>query len=174
MTTLKARPVARGDPIRAQAWNNLAQRLTVLEQRTLRLQGAFPVAPSLVPYRYKSSDGDVVIARRVDFTTTPNGVESTEDTYLAKPYTMRPSVLVRGGHTYVYTTDFERVDTLAGNPETQVLTPAYEVDDLVWAILTVQFTGVEYDPLPAQTNLAPVSWLMDNNDGRAWAQKFGA
>lgn len=160
-----ARDRRPGDAVLAAEWNDLLRRVRALEN-TFLATGAVPgsVPAIAVPFRYKSSDGDVLVCRPY-----LEGTEVTEDYYLAKPYTHRPSVTTRGSHTYAYTTDFERTDTVAAVVETQVLTPAWEVDDIVYGIRVAYYTGVTYDP---GTGTIPIEWLA-LNDGRAWAVKFG-
>ena len=151
----------------ASEWNAIRARIEALEkklggaQQTLTAAAAAPV-----PFRYKSSDGDVIVARLYI-----DAVEGTEDIYIAKPYTWRPSVTSRGGHTYTYTNDYERTDELASNIETQVLTPGFEVNDVVFAQLCPYYTDVTYDPLGGAA-LAPVEWLL-MAEARTWAVKFG-
>lgn len=176
------RQIVPGDPITAIAWNDLLRRLNALEQRGRSRTGKGGFVPAVAtPFVYQSSDGDVLIGRQVYGLSDPPTV-SSEDVPIAKPYTHRPSVLFRGGHTYAYTSDFERTDTLGGNVETQVLTPEYIAPDPVgppitpgdwiYALRAPQSSGVFYDPLGGAA-LAPVEWIQVNVDGRAWAKKFG-
>lgn len=155
----------RGQPLLAVDWNDIIRRLRILEGIVGINQQGYGLGV-LTTFQYVSSDGDVILARAINDDLTPG-----ETFALAKPYTHRPSVLTRGGHTYSYTTDFERIDTLAGNPETQILTPGYEVGDIVYAVRAKKYTGVDYDP---GAGLTRVRWQQINVDGHQWAQEYVA
>lgn len=143
-----------GDPILHQEWNNLIARIQRLEEQLARfgiVPGAVP--PVAMPFRYKSSDGDVIVARPYLEAT-----EITEDYYIAKPYLLRPSITSRGGFTYTYTNDFTRESTKTADSSTedQVVTPGYVEDDIVYAVRCPYYTGVVYDP---GTGNIPIEWL---------------
>lgn len=172
--TIRARPRVPGDPILARDWDDIIRRVGEIEKR---FGGAgastqFEASVAVVMFSYLDTDGDVIIANSVDAQVDPAVIHVSSLYYIAKPERHRPSILTRGGHTYVYTTDFERTDTLGGNAETQVLTPDYVAGDFLYAMRVSNMTGVFYDPLGGAA-LAPVEWIQVNVDGRAWAQKFG-
>ena len=156
--------VVRDDIITAESENALRRDVRGLQNQVFGTFGTGLFVPaSLVAFRYKGTSGDVIVARRIIY---PAGTEASVDSHIAKPYLHRPSITTRGDHTYTYTSDYERIDDLLGNLETQELTPSYEVNDLVYAARVVGYTGVEFD---AGAGLAPVQWLQMNIDGRAWA-----
>jgi hypothetical protein len=169
--TRQASRVVRGQKLLAEDWNDIIRRLLRLEDRFRSLQGKVNPA-QLHAFLYVASFGDAIEALSVNYDTGAPGVK----TYLAKPWTMRPTVTTRGGHVYAYTTDYERTDTFGGNVETQVLTPGYEDGDLIFAMIATRTTGVVVnfpgpDPPPGNTYL---KWQVINVDGHQWAQKYVA
>lgn len=170
MTT--ARRHIPGDRLPSDEWNDLLARIARLEkQRGGAASGDAVVGAAVVPFAYGASDGDVLVCLRLlPVFGGPDDV-GTENYYIAKPYTHRPSVTSRGSHSYSYNNDFERVDTIGAVVETQVLTPAYQTGDIVYAMQCHFHSGVEYAP-PAQAT-RPLTWIQVNVDGRAWAKKFG-
>ena len=162
--TRVASTVVRGQTLRAESWNDIIRRLRLLENILGAGQGA-GVPGVVYTFTYVASDGDIIEATGLNYDLTAGAT-----TYIAKPYTHRPSVTVRGGHTYAYTTDFERTDTLAGNAETQVLSLGYEAGDLIFAVRLNRQNGLTYNP---GTGVLNVMWQQINVDGRSWAQKFG-
>lgn len=109
--------------------------------------------------RFKSHGGDdYLTCVEWDGTTEGNTV------YVAKPYTLRASLAERADITYAYTNAALRLASDNGNSEWEVINPAYEVDDALWAI------GAETGAVgPADEAL---SWLDMNTDGRAWAKQY--
>lgn len=160
-----------GDRLPHAEWNDLLRRIIALERNQLKaLANRVDINAPLVPFLYGASDGDVLVCLKL--LPVFGGADSggTENYYIAKPHTHRPSVTSRGSHTYSYSTDFQRIDTVGADAETQVLTPAYETGDVIYAVRCEPTTGVEYSP-PSQAT-RPITWLQVNVDGRAWAQKF--
>ena len=157
----KAFPVAPGSPQRADDWNDVLGRVSAIEERNTQGQANTILQALLTEFSYSSSDGDVLLCKAIN----ADGTLATADEPIAKPATQRPSITTRGPHVYTYISDFERDDDLAGNVERQVLVPAYEIGDLIYAMRVTCFQDVVYT--------SPVHWLSVEVDGRAWAQKFG-
>lgn len=111
-------------------------------------------------FRVKAVAGDWLVCR------TWNGEkEGTEDVLVAKRWRLRRTpfdgLTDAGGRSYAYTTDVERVVTNGTITETQVIVPAYEIDEEIEArSAPTGGTGVTEAPL----------W-QEHGEGRAWAKK---
>jgi hypothetical protein len=110
-------------------------------------------------FRVKSVQGDYLTCRTWDGTT-----DGAADVYVAKPYLLRNSLTSRGSIQFTYTTTQQRTAMLAGQVEIQMVTPAYDVNDLIWAAQCA--TAVV---LPG-TQTA-VSWQEISGE-RVWARCF--
>lgn len=120
-----------------------------------------------VQYRIKSVGADWLVCRKFSGFDT-NATEAAEDTFVAKPFLLRRAPfdgLTHNGINYVYTTDVERV---ADTTETQVVTPPFVVDDIIYAQVVYNGPVLDIDASVA------TFWLDVNVDARAWAVKFGA
>lgn len=111
-------------------------------------------------FRVKSIAGDYLVCR------TWNGEkEGDTDVKVAKRWRLRRTpfdgLTDAAGRSYAYTSDVERVVTQGGLTETQVVVPAYEVDEEIEArSAPTGGTGVTDAP----------KWL-EHGEGRAWAKK---
>ena len=160
----KAQRVVRGQALLAEDWNDILRRLVRVETNLRSLQGN-RIPATLTAFTYHATAGDAIEARTINDDETVGA-----DVYLAKPWTHRPSRTTRGLHTYSYITDYERTDTFNANVETQVLTPAYVLGDLIFATRVTRSTYVTIN-LPVVGDFA-VMWQQVNVEGRAWAQKY--
>lgn len=118
-------------------------------------------------YRFKSMQGDYLVCRSWDGTN-----EGTTDVNIAKAYKHRHSIITETlrGVAVTYSawslTGQTRNATDGTNPETQYMTPPFNVNDLVWAIPATTLVNITAGSPPVTTAVA----LLDLNiDGRAWA-----
>lgn len=114
-------------------------------------------------YRVKSVGQDAVTCRTFD-----GVVEGTDDVVIAKPYLLRLTPFhtkSRGGITYSYTSNTERVgtDDVSSDTETQVVVPSYVLDDIIYAIKGIG----------GGTGVSGATLVDINADARAWAKKDG-
>ncbi len=112
------------------------------------------------PHRFKSMGADHIVCRTWDGTT-----EGSTDVNIAKPPALWFSVAsetLRGTpitYTAYNTTNQSRTATRASGSETQLITRAYEVNDIIWAISCKTFVTVASVELTLQDN---------NVNARAW------
>ena len=127
-----------------------------------------PSASVVAQFQFWGSRADHILGRLFDGATV-----STQVTKIAKPYLLRQTTYdgqERDGISYVSTRRDKRTATRGGtdpsDAEQQIVVPAYLLDDLVYATAHVK-GGVD-----VSVDGAPLVWLDDNRDGRAWAAEF--
>jgi hypothetical protein len=126
----------------------------VFDLQTMAMAAATPI----VRYRIKSIQNNYVTCRTWDGTT-----EGTTDVLIAKPRKLRHVYGNYPGLTSLTTVDAQTGTATNGTiTETWIVTPAYVVDDDLWAV-TVAATGVTDGSGNAIVNLDV------NDDARAWA-----
>jgi hypothetical protein len=150
----------KGDPLSARKLNESVDAVNALSG------GVRP--PLQTPFRGRALEvrqfkvtgmaGDFIISRTWDGTDL-----GVADVKIAKPYLLRRTPFdgfARAGVSYVYVSDAARTATAGTESETQVVVPAYEVGDVVYAAKGVAGgVGVSAE------------WLDLNCDGRAWAKE---
>ncbi|MCX6896278.1 MAG: hypothetical protein NTZ16_12435, partial [Verrucomicrobia bacterium] len=112
--------------------------------------------------------------------------EGANYVYVAVPPKLRSTIAsatIRGNLiTYTYSNWPERVATINGVSETEVIVPCYLNDDVIYAGRPIGGTGVMTDPalgpadgIVGHPTTPPVAVLYQdlNVDGRAWAKKYG-
>lgn len=102
---------------------------------------------------------------------TWDGSEDTEGeamVHVARPWLLRanPEPYERHGITYTDVSPQERLAHRAAQTEEQVVTPRYYPGDIIYAS-----TGIAGGLDGAWGPNLPFTWLDDNRDGRAWAEK---
>ncbi len=95
--------------------------------------------------------------------------DSDERINVARPYLLRTSLESHNSVTFVFTDDVTRTASATGeDDETQVIVPAYVIDDEIWATRDfIGGTGAISD------TDEEIEWLDDNRDARAWAKQAG-
>jgi len=161
------RPWKRREPIRAKRSNETVEAVNSLLRGANGGRQVSPVTAAGVAmrrFRVKSVGTDVIVCRGWDGVT-----EGSVDIDVALPYLLRRTPfdgLSRDGISYVYTSNTERTATDGSDNETQVITPSYTVDDEIFAVKRVSVLG----GIGEDSSGAPLAdWLIDENDGRAWA-----
>lgn len=165
--TVVSRPAYRtarvgvGSTIRARHQNDTASALVAIQalQNKLITANVRPWAEQML-HKIKVIQGDYLECVRV----WRGGTEGAETVYVARPRTLRQSVTLRDGVSYVYADSQTRTASKSGEAdETQRVTPSYLVDDIIEAVFARSLTAV---PLVDEQRRA----LVDANvDGRAWA-----
>lgn len=163
--------MVKAGQIPPEVWNRVrAFVLELLEQQTGGSGLRYHLPLAAAQFRYKSTDGDYLVCKAWDGTS-----ESGEDVAIAKPYLLRPSITARtiGGtaYTYTYTDDFTRESDGGGTTEDQVVSPDYQVDDLIFAARVRRGTEVDVDNVAGvgeQADNEPILWVDLNLDGRTW------
>ncbi len=114
------------------------------------------------PHRFKSMGTDHLICRTWDGTN-----QGTTDVLIAKPPTLWFSVAskVLRGTTITYSayslTGQSRTSTSASKTETELITPSYETDDIIWAVSGKTFVSTGTPP-------TELTLCDDNRGSRAW------
>jgi hypothetical protein len=111
-------------------------------------------------FKIVSLDYDHVNAKTWDGTTLGDDIVK-----IAKPWLLRKTPFISGyqGITFTYTGYTTRSATLSGTTETQVVVPAYNVNDIIYATKGVAGGLAMTDP--------DIEWADLNIDGRAWARQ---
>jgi len=156
-----------GDLIPAKDWNLIAENLN--RQNTgidppRQLDG---VAHDLIElvcgrFRIKSIQGDYLIC-----ITWDGFNEGSENINVARPYLLRTVLSSHNDVTFVYPDNVTRTASATGETdETQVIVPAYAVDDEIIAI-----KGIIRGTGSLSVNNRPIVWQDMNIDARAWAKQ---
>ena len=159
--------VVRGGPVRARDWNHIADHVN--RQNT----GVNPALqlPNLTDspgtslfgrFRIKVIEGDSLLCVAWNGTT-----EGTEQISVARPFLLRTITADHNNVTFVYPDNVTRTASAAGETdETDVIVPAYVVDDEIIAIKGIlRGTGAFTS---ASTTIV---WQDLNIDARAWAKQ---
>lgn len=153
------RPWRRGDPLEADKLDETRQ--FILQREALASGG--------VQVRGTENALPIVLLRAAVFSVEADHLVCVRDDggegatlLVAKPYQLRNSIESRDGVTYTYTNTQERDGDDGVTQETQVVTPSYVVDDIIFVV----------GPVTGGTGVADaLKWLDLNLDGRAWAVK---
>jgi hypothetical protein len=170
------RPVSMGQGISAAEHNAI---LDALNRRNTGVAKASQVSNlgdtadgiSFRRFKIETIAGDYLVCLAWDGTTTSTltigETEFEERVSIARPPLLRTSLLEHNDVTFVYTDDTTRTASATGETdETQVIVPAYVVDDEIYAMRDpTGGTGVIDD------GDGSVEWIDLNLDARAWAKQ---
>jgi len=159
--------VVPGALIKAKDWNQIGDHINrqntgVNPARHLPNAADSATESQFARFRLKSIQGDYLIC------VTWNGFdEGDENINVARPVLLRTVTTSHNDVTFVYTDDVTRTASASGeDDETQVIVPAYVVDDEIFAIKGItRGTGAL-----SETHRAIV-WQDLNTDSRAWAKQ---
>ena len=168
--------VRTADPIKARDWNHIGEHIN--RQNT----GVNPIRPlsnaadlagvaGFGRFRIKAVVGDYLNCVEWDGANEGHldgsGVRVTPNVAVARPPLLRRTVTAHNSVTFVYTDDTTRTASASGEgDETQVIVPAYVVDDEIIAIKgIVRGTGA----ITAANQR--IVWQDLNIDARAWAKQ---
>ena len=149
-----------GTKIPDQLRQSVPAKVTVRQFQIVELKTDYLIAK---PY-----NGDEVEDNEVKI-ALPYLLRRTPFETLTNPIAITPT---RGGFTYTYTTDSERISTKTSDSttETQVLVPEYVVDDIIYAQKGV-LGGVSTEIKDDAGKDIRLDWIDQNLDGRFWAKK---
>jgi hypothetical protein len=160
------RAVRPGEPIRAPAWNHLVDSMN-------RLSNGISAVPTQVRTNF-DNEADILFIRRFtiesvngDYLTCKEiGITDKPSIPIARPPLLRRSLESHDGVSYTYSNDQTRVATLGGDSETQVMTPSYVADDIIFAISKIDDGTGAFD-LSGNS----ITWQDLNVDARQWAKE---
>ena len=165
--TLVGNDLQPGDFIKAREWNQVADHLNrqnsgVDIPRQLPNRADLAALAQTGRFRIKTIQGEYLVCVAWDGAT-----EGTEQITVGRPYLLRTANLAHNGVTFVYTNDVTRTASKVGETdETQVIVPAYAVDDEITAI-----KGIERGTGVIGPGSSRVVWQDLNIDARAWAKE---
>lgn len=157
--------VRRGELIRADRWNTLTD---ALNRGTSGVDG--PLNDSDLGkgraalfrlFKIRVIDIDTLYC--VEFI---NGEEGTEEFTVAKPPLLRGNLASHNSITFTSVSNVSRTADDGTDTETQVVVPAYVVDDLIVGIRGI-FGGSNLFDVDGEA----IEWMDLNVDARAWAKE---
>ncbi len=159
--------VLRGGPVKAKDWNQVGDHINRQNSGVtpaLHLPNVADIAglSTLGRFRIKFIEGDFLQC------VTWNGVEEgTERINVARPVLLRKITASHNSVTFVYTDNVTRTASASGqDDETQVIVPAYVVDDEIIAI-----KGITRGTGAIASGNKQIVWQDLNIDARAWAKQ---
>jgi len=164
-----------GDDIKARDWNHVGDHIN--RQNTgVRMPRQLPnVADNasealFARFRIKTIEGNFLICVKWNgFVEGIPGDQTAvpENILVARPFLLRTITTEHNGVTFVYSDNVTRTASAAGETdETQVIVPAYVVDDEI-----IAFKGVVRGNGAIGPANNPILWQDLNIDARAWAKQ---
>ncbi len=156
-----------GDFIKAREWNQVADHINrqnsgVDGPRQLPNAADLQNVTQIGRFRIKFIEGEYLVCVEWNGAT-----EGTQQFNVARPFLLRTSNLAHNGVTFVYTDNVTRTASKVGeDDETQVIVPAYVVDDEIVAL-----KGITRGTGAIGTGNTIVVWQDLNIDARAWAKQ---
>ena len=173
MAELRASPnlltnsLLSGDFIQAREWNQVADHINrqnsgVATPRQLPNAADLQNLIQMGRFRIKSIQGEYLVCVEWNGAT-----EGTVQINIDRPFLLRTSNLAHNDATFVYTGNETRTASApAQTDETQVIVPAYVVDDEIIAV-----KGITRGTGAIGTGNTKVVWEDLNIDARAWAKE---
>jgi hypothetical protein len=156
--------VRRGQGIFASHYNQLVSAINRANtgfNAPLNLSAAAGQTASLRLFQIQVIGIDSLSCIQVDGEAVETNVE------VAKPFMLRGTLEEHGDVTFTFVSETERTAAATGEAdETQVIVPAYEVDDFIIGIRKIT-GGTEL--LDSEGNA--IQWIDLNIDARAWAKQ---
>ena len=168
--------VRSGDPIKARDWNHIGEHINrqntgVDPARQLANVADISNAPGFGRFKIKTIESDYLVCvewnGQDEGHIGPSGARVTPSILVARPFLLRTVTASHNSVTFVYTDDTTRTASATGeDDETQVIVPAYAVDDEIIAI-----KGITRGNGAIGVANNPVLWQDLNIDARAWAKQ---
>jgi len=159
--------VRAGEEISAAEWNLITE---AINRRNTGIDGPSTVSRGLVADNLKKPFRQVKIKGILDDHLSCVEFDGTNDgdpINIAKPYQLRRSLLTHNDVTFVHSSATQRTASAAGeDDETQVIVPAYVIDDIIIAFQNI-LGGTNAKDLDGK----PFRWMDLNIDARAWAKQ---